>query len=107
MRIHTDKNNVYVNAISMDGEGYSIGGHLYQITAGNKTTELMFQHGGVVENGVNGITNESLLAVLANRIEFLNSKFPCEENITALENITLAQAALESRTAKLMLRAWK
>jgi len=47
----------------------------------------------------NGTTNEELLAVLINRMEYLNGKFPCDENAQAITNLKLALKSLESRTA--------
>lgn len=60
---------------------------------------LDFQHGPIKENGINGITNEVLLAIVIDRLEgFESSKFACIENAAALAFIRKALAALESRT---------
>lgn len=47
----------------------------------------------------NGTTNEEVLAVLIDRIKFLNDKFPCRENSIALTHIETALLWLNSRTA--------
>lgn len=97
-RIHTDHNGVYVNAISGMSDGTNVEGHVYDVHAGRSTTRLSFQLGPIKEAGVNGITNEALLAVLNHRLKYLNTKFPCAENQRAINHLELAQQALESRT---------
>jgi hypothetical protein len=97
-RIHTDHNGVAVNAISKLSSGEDVAGHLYMILSGPKVTELEFQRGGVADNGVNGITNEALLAVVIDRINFLNAKFPCRENALAVTKVQEALHWLEART---------
>lgn len=98
-RIHTDHNGVYVNAISGMSDGQNVEGHVYDIHPGaGPCTRLVFQLGPIKEAGVNGITNEALLAVLNHRLKYLNTKFPCAENQRAINHLELAQQALESRT---------
>ena len=99
MRIHTDHNGVAVNAISTLSDGSDVEGHLYQVLIGPKTLSLEFQNGPVKEAGVNGLTNEALLAVLAHRIGVLNKKFPCRENSLAITKIEEASLWLGKRTA--------
>jgi hypothetical protein len=49
---------------------------------------LEFQKGPIAEKGVNGITNEVLLAVLIDRYRGLQSgKFPCRENAITLTKL--------------------
>lgn len=61
--------------------------------------ELPFQHGPIGESGVNGITNEVLLAIVADRLRcFQTSKYACRENALALTKIEEAASWLESRT---------
>lgn len=60
---------------------------------------IRFQNGGIQEAGLNGVTNEALLAVVQNRLEgFQSGKFACETNATALHHIQAALDALHSRT---------
>lgn len=99
-RIHTDLNGVAVNAFRKTADGEDVSGHRYQITAGKSTTYIDFQKGPVKEAGVNGLTSESLLAVLIDRTKVLDSRFPCEENALAIAYMEAALAAFESRTKK-------
>ena len=51
----------------------------------HQSQTISFQNGPIGEVGVNGITNEALLAILIDRLEgFQSSKYACEENETAL-----------------------
>lgn len=104
MRIHTDHNGVYVNAISQLGDGTNVEGHVYGVQAHLHFTEISFQRGGVAEHGVNGMTNEALLAILIHRTKFLDGKFPCDENKRAINHLEEALANLEVRTARRMVR---
>lgn len=77
--------------------------HEYKIGIGSEGTDcvLEFQNGPIGEVGVNGITNEVLLAIVIDRLEgFQSSKWACEENARALSNLNLALAELEYRTKK-------
>lgn len=98
MRIHTDHNGVATNAIKTLADGTDVEGHQYQILAGISVHTLLFQMGPIKEAGVNGITNEALLAILVHRLQFLNGKFPCRENSLAITKLQEAQMWLEHRT---------
>ena len=47
----------------------------------------------------NGTTNEEVLAVLIDRLQFLNGKCPCRENSIALTKLDEALLWLNKRTA--------
>ena len=107
MRIHTDHNGVAVNAFS--GPDHRVPsrdqqGHVYQVIHGAGTTILGFQQGPIPEHGVNGLTNEALLAVLIHRTEHLDSQFPCDENKRAIADMKNALVNFEVRTARRMVR---
>lgn len=99
MRIHTDKNGVAVNAMSTLADGTNVAGHLYQLLAGPKTITVEFQNGAVKEHGVNGVTNEALLAILIHRTQVLNERFPCRENSIAITKMQEALMWFDKRTA--------
>lgn len=102
MQIHRDHNGVTTLAIiqQVDGSNTAVDvtGHKYQVLISQLTVTLDFQHGPVKEVGVNGLTNEALLAILIHRTEWLNNQFPCAENETALQGMRQAREAFESRT---------
>lgn len=46
-----------------------------------------------------GTTNEEVLEVLINRLQFLHEKFPSNENVKARDHLTNALTLLNKRTA--------
>lgn len=100
MRIHTDNNGVYVNAITKNSAGKDVEGRLYDVAAGSRTVHLEFQNGSIAVNGVNGMTNEALLAVLIHRTKHLDSEFGCDENKRAIKHMEEALVCLELRNTR-------
>lgn len=54
---------------------------------------------GALETVNNGTTNEEVLAVLIDRLNYLQAKFPCRENSLAITKIQEALFWLNFRTA--------
>ena len=87
-----------------DEPGLGGANHEYRISwdggmAGLRQTFISFQHGPIAEVGVNGIDNESLLAIVADRLEaFQRGPFACTENHAALGYVAAALGALKART---------
>ena len=98
-RIYTDDNGVYTNAFVTLADGTDVEGHVYYTTYGKDSQLVSFQHGPVGKVGVNGITNEHLLAILKHRLNYLNKQVPSPYNDEALYHVTKALAILETRTA--------
>lgn len=74
---------------------YSIGHDEY-----GTLTEFDFQNGPITENGVNGISNEALLAIVIDRLEgFSKGGFPSPHGDEALVYISWALRSLKARTA--------
>lgn len=66
---------------------------------------ILFQNGPIAEVGVNGITQEALLAIVADRLRsFQKGPFACRENALALTKIEEAMHWLHSRTLARMQR---
>ncbi len=66
---------------------------------------ILFQNGPINEKGVNGITQEVLLAIVADRLRsFQAGPFACRENALALTKIEEAQHWLQQRTIARMRR---
>lgn len=105
MRIHTDNNGVATTAIHTWHDGSNVEGHLYRVEGNGFEVYVKFQEVPARENGVNGLTNEALLAIVKHRIEVLNrAPWTCGENHVALAGIELALTALEKRTAARLMR---
>lgn len=61
--------------------------------------DVIFQNGPVAEHGVNGVTQEVLLAIVIDRLQcFQRSAFACRENAIALTHIETAMMWLQKRT---------
>lgn len=62
---------------------------------------IFFQNGPIKEAGVNGITQEVLLAIIEDRlVGFQSGPYACAENAIALELVRKAQEILQSRTVR-------
>jgi hypothetical protein len=62
--------------------------------------EVSFQNGPLNEAGINGTTNEHLLAILIDRMRaFQSGPFTCRENALALTKLEEAVMWLNQRTA--------
>lgn len=82
--------------------------HDYLISGGNApTTRIQFQNGPISAdgNGVNGLTHEVLLAIVADRLRsFQKGPYSCKANACALTHIEEAQHWLQQRTIERMRR---
>ncbi len=67
--------------------------------------EIVFQNGPIPENGTNGITQEVLLEIVADRLRsFQAGPYACRENALALTKVEEAQMWLQKRTRDRMAR---
>lgn len=67
-----------------------------------KIGEISFQKGHPDTYGVNGFTNEAVIAILIDRILHLNEIVPCEENVKALARLQEAKELLEKRQQRIL-----
>jgi hypothetical protein len=66
---------------------------------------ILFQNGPIPEKGVNGVTQEALLAIVADRLRsFQKGPYACKENACALTHIEEAMHWLQQRTIARMRR---
>lgn len=66
---------------------------------------IKFQNGPIKEFGVNGVTQEVLLAIVIDRLaSFQAGQFACRENAIALTKLQEAQLWLQKRTRERMTR---
>ena len=67
--------------------------------------EVKFQNGPVKEFGINGISNEALLAIVEDRLlGFQSGEFACRENAVALTKLQESMMWLQKRTRDRMAR---
>jgi hypothetical protein len=77
----------------------------YEQDESGMEVEIPFQHGPIKEVGVNGITQEVLLAILIDRFKsFQSGPHACEENRMTLMSLEVAQAWQHARTQKRLAR---
>lgn len=90
--------NLKTNPALSETEGDSIGNEEF---ASPDSGCIIFQNGPIKEVGVNGITHESLLAILIDRLEgFQSGPYACEDNALALMQLKLALRNLQARTMR-------
>ena len=71
----------------------------------NGIWDVSFQNGPINEVGVNGITQEAILAIVADRLRsFQSGPFSCRENAIALTKVEEAMHWLQQRTIVRMRR---
>lgn len=89
---------ITVSAVDEPGSGGA--NHHYTISAqGAPQSTIVFQNGPIAEAGLNGVSNESLLAVLVDRLSgFQQAAFSCRENAIALTKLQEAMHWLHHRT---------
>ena len=78
-------------------------GHKYElenfIDKESKGQEIQFIYKSATdESFIDGTSNEEVIAVLIDRLEYLNNKFPCAENKLAITHLRWALTQLEERT---------
>jgi hypothetical protein len=68
-------------------------------TDGNQVGFIHFQEGAIKENGVNGVCNEDLIAMVLCRLEHFNqTDYRCKENSMAITKLEEALLWLRKRT---------
>lgn len=97
--------NDRINIEVTDKPGAGGANHTYNVDWGSGAVTLQFQNGPIADVGVNGITQEVLLAICADRLRaFQAGAYACRENALALTKIEEAQHWLHHRTLARMAR---
>lgn len=80
--------------------------HAYQISNGVVVmASVLFQNGPIQEEGVNGISNEALMAIVIDRLRsFQSGPYSCRENAVALTHLETSLMWLQKRTRDRMAR---
>ena len=101
MRTVTIGTQGHTKVLVCDERGFGNANHKYkiQLADGKTIGEINFQKGPVKEHGRNGIHNEDLLAIVADRlVGFQAGDFACETNDMALMAVLDALKYLRFRT---------
>lgn len=100
--------NDRIDITVMDEPGSGGAHHHYAVDVDGSETagvDIHFQNGPIAEAGVNGLTHEVLLAIVADRMRcFQSGPFACRENALALTKIEEAMHWLQQRTIARMRR---
>ena len=99
--------NDRLSIIVVDGPGPGGGSHRYLIAGFDHAPPLNinFQNGPIAEAGVNGVTHEALLTIVADRLRsFQAGPYACPENGLALMRVEEAMNLLHQRTRARMAR---
>src|ERR1043165_4489142 len=99
---HLKAVNRTMSVVAVDGPGPGGASHLYRIQHGCDGSaltvtlaQIKFQNGALKEDGINGVTNEALLAIVIDRLEaFQNGPYKCEENAEAPHYLRNAACSL-------------
>jgi len=99
--------NESINIIVMDEPGPGNACHHYRVEpiasdhpqGAINPFDIKFQKGAILESGVNGCSNEALLAVVIDRLRgFQSGPFACRDNAVALTKLEEAVMWLHKRT---------
>lgn len=103
-KVNPSNDLIEIEVVDAPGAGGAC--HEYDVVLPNgKSTRISFQNGPIAESGVNGLTHEVLLEILADRLRaFQKGPFACRENALALTKIEEAQHWLHFRTRTRMAR---
>lgn len=110
-RVNPANDRILIEVIDEPGAGGA--NHEYLVTLPppvkngdqSKSFQISFQNGPINEVGVNGLTQEVLLAIVSDRLRsFQAGQYACRENALALTKIEEAQHWLHSRTLARMQR---
>ena len=98
--------NDQITIFVLDEPGNGGANYEYRIEVpGRISNHLKFQDGLIVEAGVNGITQEVLIAICIDRLRsFQAGGYACRENALALTKLEEAQMWLHKRTLDCMAR---
>lgn len=102
INIRTEK---YTRVFAADEKEFNAN-HLYTVETSDEESgpieilqHISFQKGPVKENGVNGVFNEDLIAIVIDRLQsFQESEFKCRENAIAITKLEECLLWLRKRT---------
>ena len=87
--------------------GFDTAGNPSRFAPSHTALSILFQNGPIGEggNGINGVTHEALLSIVADRLRsFQAGPYSCKANACALTHIEEAQHWLQQRTLERMRR---
>lgn len=108
-KVNPANDTITINVTDEPGSGGA--NHSYEVSGfdgdscDSPDLKILFQNGPIAEAGVNGVTHEVLLAIVADRLRsFQKGPFACKANACALTHIEEAMHWLQQRTLERMRR---
>jgi hypothetical protein len=96
---------IEISVLDAPGAGGANHHYAVDVDGSENGIDIRFQNGAIAEHGVNGVTQEVLLAVVIDRLRsFQAGPFACRENAIALTKTEEALMWLKSRTFARMAR---
>jgi hypothetical protein len=93
--------NEAITILVVDEPGAGGANHAYELSGAGRRVRIEFQKGPIKEAGLNGLSNEALLAIVADRLEcFQRGPFKCKDNEDALGMVKGGLTCLLKRTQK-------
>ena len=90
-----------INILDEPGQGGACHAYRMEFPGDADSQILQFQNGPIKECGVNGVTQEALLAIVIDRLwSFQSGPFSCRDNAIALTHCEEALMWLQRRTRK-------
>lgn len=103
-KVNPANDTIEITVLDEPGAGGANHEYLVEVPKG-LVTRISFQNGPIAEKGVNGVTQEALLAICVDRLRsFQAGPFACRENALALTKLEEAQHWLHARTLARMAR---
>ena len=103
--VNPANDRIEIRVMDQPGSGGAHHHYYVDIKGSDQGNDIHFQNGPIGEVGVNGLTHEVLLEIVADRLRcFQAGPFACRENAMALAKVEEAQQWLLSRTRIRMAR---
>lgn len=103
--INPPSDRLTIAAVDAPGAGGANHFYVIDVDGTENGLKIYFQNGPIQEVGVNGVTQEALLAVVIDRLRsFQSGPFSCRENAIALTKCEEALHWLHARTRSRMAR---
>ena len=104
MRVLNIGSKKYTQVVATDEKEFNAN-HFFVVETTDQTKatailgQVQFQKGPIKENGINGVANEDLLAMVIDRLQsFQESEYKCRENAVAITKLEEALMWLRKRT---------
>lgn len=103
--VNPANDRIGISVLDQPGAGGANHHYAVDVDGSENGLDVRFQNGPIAENGVNGVTQEVLLAIVIDRLRcFQAGPFACRENAIALTKTEEALHWLQSRTRERMAR---